>query len=59
MNQECYICGKEFPESEGIYQTGRNQMRIDQLAVRRRFCCDSCAKKGRRNFVVAHIPHLF
>ena len=49
----CYIFGKRFPRSEGVYQIGRNQMRITHPGFFRQFCCKRCARRGRKIFIVA------
>jgi len=53
QTEKCYICGGIFPRAQGVYQVGRNQMKLDQWMVRSRFCCNACAKRGQRNFLVA------
>ena len=48
--EECYICGRHTRESEGEWQIGRAPLRFSQLMIKPRFCCHSCAKRGRRIF---------
>lgn len=53
MNEECYICEKEFRDTEGVYQLGRNTEKFTSENIGRHFCCYSCAKRGKRNFLIS------